>query len=204
MRQVFVIHGGTSVFSKYDDFLELLRTRTIDIEKSKGWRDWKGRLPESLGEEYEVISPRMPNRENARYLEWKIWFERHIPFMRDGVILVGHSLGSIFLAKYLSEENMPTSIRATFLVAAPYDVGGSGKWARDMGEFTLPPSLEKLAVQGGRIFLYHSTDDKVVQYEELAKYQKQLPDAATRTFTDRGHFHQEDFPEIVEDIQSLA
>ena len=203
MQHVFVIHGGTSVYEKYEDFLEQLRLKPIQIERYKSFRDWKSRLQDTLGPEYEVVSPGMPNKDSARYAEWKIWFERFIPFMQDGVVLVGHSLGGIFLAKYLAEHDIPKKISATFIVAAPHESGGSSRWTRKMGEFALPASLEKFAKQGGDIHLYHSKDDQVVSFDELEKYQAALPTAAVHTFEDRGHFNLEEFPELVADIKNL-
>jgi hypothetical protein len=142
----------------------------------------------------------MPNGFNAKYEEWKIWFERHIPFMRDGVILLGHSLGGIFLAKFLSENDFPKKINATLLVAAPYDAGGD----YSLADFVIRGPLERFAKQGGEVYLYHSEDDPIVDSGELEKYKKKLPDATIRVFKDRGHFDQEEFPEIVEDIKKLA
>ena len=54
-----------------------------------------------------LYKARLQYRTNARYEEWKIWFERMIPFLNDNVILVGHSLGGIFFVKYLSENLLP-------------------------------------------------------------------------------------------------
>lgn len=201
--QVFVIHGGTSAFKTYEDFLDSLRNKIVYIDKFKNYRSWKERLGEVLGDTYEVVAPSMPNKENARYEEWKIWFEKFIPFMNENIVLVGHSLGAIFLAKYLSEETLPKKIVATFLVAPPFNIGGSGKFQRKMSEFSLPPSLQKFIEQGGDIHIYHSKDDPVVPFTELAKYQAQLPQAHVHVFEDRQHFNQETFPEIVEDIKKL-
>ena len=196
-RQIFTIHGGNA-FASYDEYMDSLRTKVIDLDRfqQKGWRN---NLGEVLGEGYEVISPRMPNANNAKYEEWKIWFEKHIPFMRDGVVLIGHSLGGIFLAKYLSENRMPVKIAATFLVAAPYDLDSE----RKIVEFTLPESLALLSEQAGKLFLYQSKDDQVVSFTELAKYSAALPSAQAVVFEDRGHFDQEQLPEIVRDIEEL-
>ena len=196
-RRIFTIHGGNA-FASYDEYMDSLRTKVIDLDRfqQKGWRN---NLGEVLGEGYEVISPRMPNANNAKYEEWKIWFEKHIPFMRDGVVLIGHSLGGIFLAKYLSENRMPVKIAATFLVAAPYDLDSE----RKIVEFTLPESLALLSEQAGKLFLYQSKDDQVVSFTELAKYSAALPSAQAVVFEDRGHFDQEQLPEIVRDIEEL-
>ncbi len=194
-KQLIAIHGADA-FATYEEYIEYLKHETIDLNRGRGW---KNDLSEALGEEYEVILPRMPNSMNAKYLEWKIWFEKFIPFMREGVILLGHSMGGVFLAKYLSEETISVKVRATFLIAAPYDRDGG----RELVEFAISGSLEGLTRQGGEIFLYQSKDDPIVAFSELAKYQAALPNAHVRPFEDREHFNQEEFPEIVETIKAL-
>ena len=63
----------------------------------------------------------MPLQDNAKYEEWKILFERYIPHLKDNVILMGNSLGGIFLAKYLSENKFPKKILSTYLTCPPFD-----------------------------------------------------------------------------------
>lgn len=196
-QQVFVIHGGNTAES-YEEYLENLRAKEANLERLLS-KDWKQFLQVRLGDRYVVYQPSMPNGSYAKYLEWKIWFEKFIPLMDDGVILVGHSLGGIFLAKFLAEEIVARKIRATFFVAAPFNQG-----EQPMADFILPGSFSKLEAQGGELFFYHSTDDVVVPFREVQEYQKRLPNAHVRTFQDRGHFIEEDFAEIVDEIKSLA
>lgn len=198
-RQVLVIHGGTT-FDTHKDYIFYLKNKEISLDKLKLLKDWKDTLEKELGENFEVLSPRMPNGTNARYEEWKIWFERIIPLLNNDLILVGHSLGGIFLAKYLSENKIPIRIKATILVAAPFDDEGSEE---SLADFKLPPSLSKLAEQSGTIYLIQSKDDPTVPFAQLEKYKKALPNAKTIIFEDRGHFKQEAFPEIVELIKRL-
>ena len=105
----------------------------------------------------------------------------------------------MFPGKYLATIVYPKKIRGTLLVAPPYDIDGG----RRLVEFDPPESLELLERQGGELFLYHSSDDPIVDYGELGRYSSRLPKAHVRSFTDRGHFLQEDFPELVGDIKSL-
>ncbi|MDP2788526.1 MAG: hypothetical protein Q8O46_00530 [bacterium] len=51
---------------------------------------------------------------------------------------------------------------------------------------------------------YHSKDDPVVPFAEMEKYKTKLLEAKFSIFEDRGHFGQEEFPEIIKDIQTLA
>ncbi len=199
MKQVVVIGGGDA-FSTHDEYVAFLKNFRIEnIEFFKPRSDWKANLQSALGEEYEVLVVRMPSKSNAKYAEWKIWFEKVLPFLTDDVVLVGHSLGASFLTKYLSEERFAKRVTATLLVAGPYDVDEG----RSLPEFAAPSSLTLLEQRGGKVFLYYSKDDSLVPFSELAKYQLAFPSASVRIFEDRGHFNQEQFPELVADIQAL-
>ncbi len=193
-QQIVVIHGGTS-FKTYKKYLKFLKSYQLDfgrIQKRK--KDWKENLSKKLGKKFEVIFPTMPNKRNVKYLEWKIWFEKFFPYFKSGIILIGHSLGGIFLAKYLSENKFPKKIKATFLVAAPY---------YNVPNFNLRKDLRKLEKQGGKIFIYYSQNDPIVPFADFKKYQKNLKTAEKRIFKNRGHFNQENFPELVKDIKKI-
>jgi uncharacterized protein len=136
----------------------------------------------------------MPNKSNAQFEEWKLWFEKLIPFLYQDVILTGHSLGGTFLAKYLSETQFLKKIKAVFLIGAVYDKDDSG---HSIASFTLPTRLN---LQTENIYLYHSKDDSVVPFSALEKYKKALPNAQIKIFEDRGHFNQEKFPELAQNI----
>ncbi len=198
MKQLVFIHGGET-FDTYDAYLDALKEWTYDPFKEFGGR-WKNSLAEELGDEWLVFAPTMPSKYNAKYVEWCIWFEKVVPFLKDEVRLVGHSLGGIFLAKYLSEHTLPVSISALWLVAAPFDTSDTDY---SLADFVLPDSLEKVSAQTSKIFVYHSTDDPIVPFSALEKYKEKLPDAAVRTFPDKGHFLQEEFPELIQEIQSI-
>lgn len=197
-QQVFVIHGGNA-FDTYEEFLKCLKEKEASLARLKEKR-WKERLEERLGQDFAVFIPLMPNAQNAKYVEWKIWFEKLIPLMNDNVVLVGHSLGGIFLAKYLSENLFTKTIRGTFLVAAPFNT----PLKHPDGDFILLQDLRGLAEQGGEIFIYQSKDDETVPCSNGEAYQKALPSAHFRDFTNRGHFVDKTFPELEEDIRSLS
>lgn len=158
-QQVIVIHGGTT-FASHEEYISYLKNKEIELEKLRLQKDWKQTLPQNLGENFDVLLPRMPNGTNARYEEWKIWFERLIPFVDENVIFIGHSLGGIFLAKYFSENIFPKKIKAIILVAAPFDDASQ----ESLVDFKLPSSLSKLTQNCGMIYLFHSKDDPTVPF----------------------------------------
>lgn len=197
-KQIVIIHGGDT-FGTYEEYVNFLRNYKIDIERYKSnMDDWKRWLRDELGEDYEVILPIMPNKTNARYEEWKLWMDKLAPLIQEDIILIGHSMGGSFLAKYLSENKFPKKIKAVFLVGAMFDYDDEGY---SLQSFLLPENLD---LQTNKIYLYHSQDDKVVPFRSLSQFKSKLPNAVTRVFTDRGHLNQETFPELLSDIQNLA
>jgi len=195
-RQIIVIHGGT-VFSSHEAYISSLKTKNITVDSFKRSTNWKMSLQKELGDSYEVFAPRMPNGDDAVYGEWKIWFERMIPFLSDDVDIIGHSLGALFMVKYLSSECFSKHINRLFLVSAPFE----GSNDDPLESFQRTGSIDSLKTQTEKIFLYHSTDDTIVPYAHMEKYRALLPDATVRTFSDRGHFFLKSFPELIEDIR---
>src|SRR5262245_46218365 len=105
-KQVLVIHGG-DFFDSRKEFIESLQKEEVTMEDLiPSAKRWKDNLQSDLGKSYEVLFPKMPIKEDARYDEWKMWFEKIIPFLKQDAVLVGHSLGGIFLARYLRENRL--------------------------------------------------------------------------------------------------
>jgi predicted alpha/beta hydrolase family esterase len=197
MKKQVIVIGGGDVFGTYEEFIEFLKNFPATIDHFRPHRDWKSFLPERLGDKYDVLAPVMPNKQNAKFSEWKIWFEKLIPFIEDGALFVGHSLGGIFLVKYIAENNFPRRIDALFLVAAPYSK------ISEAGDFVLPENISKVGIAAEKIYLIYSKDDKIVPFSEGELYKKQLPQAEMVIFEDRGHFNQPEFPEILELIKKM-
>jgi len=197
-KQVIIIHGGNA-FNSYKEYIKFLKNFRIDFTRFKK-SGWKQKLQHDLGRNFEVILPKMPNPTNAKYFEWRIWFRKLIPFFKKDVILVGHSMGGTFIAKYLTENKFPKAIKATFLIAAQFDEKNTDSLLVD---FALPKNLANLIKQGGKIFIYQSKDDPVVLFANFYKFKQALPNAHALAFKKRGHFNQEKFPELARAIKKL-
>lgn len=198
MKQVIVIHGGTT-FSNYENYLHYLRTKPISIDRLKYQPYWKERLQKDLGNNYEVLLPSMPNGTNARYSEWKLWFENLTSVITDDCILIGHSMGGVFLAKYLSENTFPSKIKGTILIAAPH----SDESQEDLGDFKLDKASEQFLSQAGKVTLFFGKDDPVIAATEIEKYRQDLPSADFRIISAPDHFVRPAFPELLELIRSI-
>jgi hypothetical protein len=114
-------------------------------------------------------------------------------------MLLGHSLGGIFLVKYLSENHFPKKIIALFLLAAPFVRKPRSK----IGDFWIKKDLKNVADQVGEIFIYHSEDDPIVPYECAHRYKEEFPSATLRRFRSNGHLNQREFPELLLDLKAF-
>ena len=194
MKQVLIIHGGNS-YSSHKEYLDDLKAQQLDYERlkySKRWKDW---LAEQLPD-YDVLTPTFPNGTNAQYDEWVIYFEKILPFLRHDYVLIGHSLGGMFLAKYLHTQTLPIKARQIVLVAARY-----GETPDDSSGSFLVTSATGLDASTDEVHLFHSKDDPVVDYDNLALFSNDLPYADIHSFDDRGHFNQATFPELLDLIK---
>lgn len=199
MKKQIIVIGGGDTFDAYEQYISFLKTYKINFEKMKSG-GWKDSLEKKLGKGFEVILPNMPNKYNAKYLEWKIWWEKIIPHLEPEVVLAGHSLGGIFLAKYLSENRFPKKILAAFLIAAPYD---DKDMEDSLADFKLKKDLSRLRDQSDKLFVWQSADDDIVPFSDFEKYKKSLPGANFREFKNKGHFTQKNFPELVREIRKI-
>jgi uncharacterized protein len=196
-RQIVFIHGGGS-FDSNEEFYAALRTWTYDpyqVER-KRWRD---SIATALVDTHEFMVPAMPNKQNADYIAWSIWFEKVVPYLRDGAVLIGHSLGGGFLLRYLTENNLPVRISQLHLVAPVVDAidcPGVGDFVIDVATWS------HFASRIEAVHLWHSSDDTLVPMHHSERFKAVYPEAVLHTFTDRGHLLQSEFPELLSVIQA--
>ncbi len=195
--QVFVIHGGMT-FKNKKDYIHFLKTREISIKEKIRWTD--DYLKKKLGRSFEIIKPRMPLADNAKYNDWKIHFERHFPQLRNNIILIGSSLGGIFLAKYLSENKFPKKILSTYIICPPFD---NTLPDEDLvGGFKLKSDLSLIEKNSKNLNLLFSKDDDVIPISHAKKYKKKLKNANIIIYESKnGHFKISEFPEIIKMIK---
>ena len=197
--QILYVHGAMT-FKNRKDYIHYLKTRDISTKKKRRWHQED--FDKQLGRYVDIIRPRMPLSENAKYADWKIHFERHIPHLRNGVILIGGSLGGIFLAKYLSEHRFPKKIGSVYLVCPPFDNSDSLPGEDTVGGFTLKKDLSFLEKNARKLTLLFSKNDVIVPPIHAEKYARKLKHANIIIYKHiKGHFQIEKFPEIVRMIK---
>lgn len=189
-QQLVHIHGGEA-FDSYEEYVAFLRAYEIDDPASERPVKWRDRYEEFLGDDWQVIRPQMPSPRNAKYAEWELWFEKYVPYLRESVVLVGHSLGAVFLVRFLAANTLPVRAAQLHLVAGP---------SRVPGGFALPDDCSGVESQCDAICIYHSRDDDVVPFDDAAAYRRALPTAEFIALRDRGHVLTPEFPELVKRI----
>ena len=194
--QILMIHGGMT-FRNERDYLHYLRTKKISIKKKTYW---EADLEKKLGKTFEILRPRMPLSENAKYRDWKILFERYLSLLKNNYILIGVSLGGIFLAKYLSEHKLPKKALSVYLVGAPY--GGSLSAEDLVGGFRLQSDLSLIERNCKSLRILFSKNDDIVPVSHAEKYRRKLKKAHIVIYKNKdGHFGVSIFPEIIKMIK---
>lgn len=178
-----IMKGGES-FDSEKHYLETIET--WDVRFFEDRTGWKTTLFRELSDRFRILIPDMPCPGNAKYSEWKLFFEKFAPGLEpETTTYVGHSLGGIFLAKYFSENSIKA--RNLHLIAAPFEKCGS---------FELVEDMSNVSKNVSNIHLWHSKDDPVVEFADLAKYRTVLPGSEAHVFEDRKHFNGERFDEL--------
>lgn len=200
MQQVLFIWWWNS-YPTREDFTEQLKTRDYNPFETK--KKWKIFLQKDLWEKYQVALLDMPNKNIALYKEWKIQFEKALQYLDWEPIIIAHSLWTIFILKYLTENWFPKKIKQLHLVSALIDdkeLPPEESYIWDF-EFNIQkiPEITKIC---DKIFLYHSKDDTCVPFSQWERLHKFLPKAKFEVFEDRWHMNMAEFPELISNISN--
>lgn len=198
--QILYIHGGMT-FRRQKDYEKYLSDIEVSLESRKKWQDEY--LDTQLGKNFEIIRPKMPLKENSKYRDWKIFFEKYIKLLDENYILIGFSLGGIFLAKYLSENKLNKKPHATFLIGTPFDNTLSDEEL--CGGFVLKSDLSLLEKNSKHTHFMFSEDDPIVPIAHANKFQKKLKNSTFHTYKNKkGHFGVPVFPELTKLIKQYV
>jgi valyl-tRNA synthetase/very-short-patch-repair endonuclease/predicted alpha/beta hydrolase family esterase len=188
---VVLIHGG-EVWQDKETYRNKIESGELNWlwykSKHGSKKTYKSDLKDFCQENnISFIDPQMPNKSNADYTKWKMVFEQSRPFITSETILVGHSLGSMFLTKYLNENEI--NCKAVFLVSG-------GLWSeseQNIEDFDtdwgLDSNFSNLKSLGNKVFIVHSKDDKVVEFQRSVELKSKLPDANFVELEGFGHLN---------------
>ena len=142
--------------------------------------------------DFEVIAREFPDSFLARQSKW-------LPFIKElgvdeNTILVGHSSGAIAAMRYAEQSKILGSV----LVSGYHsDLGSPMEIAS--GYFKKPWDWQAIKNNQKFIIQFNSSDDDFIPIEEARLVHEKL-DSDYTEFSDRGHFFQKNFPEIVEKV----
>lgn len=202
---VLLVHGGSSDGKAVDDKVQRreLIQNTYSTEKGlKVWGEYLQALVEEAGlSDMQIINPLFPHGHNAVYTEWERFFEQilnDLSFEKyQNIVLIGHSLGVMFLQMYFAKNNFQERFSTSHLQVHLVACG------KEEGDFKVSDSWINLNKLYDRVHIYHSIDDTVIPFEEVLLYTQNLPKAIFHKFEDRDHFVQEQFPELLQNINDI-
>ena len=171
----------------------------------KGTHDeWDSKLVDDLrqrlGADYEIRYPRMPGEEEPSYARWKPTLEHEFTALRDGAVLVGHSVGATILISLLASRPPARRFGALFLIAAPFV--GDGGWSAD--ELKLSADLGARLPPGVPVHCFHGLEDEVAPVSHAELYARAIPQAQVQRLPGRDHQLNNDLSEVAAAISSLV
>lgn len=199
-HQCIFIRGGEA-FDTKEEFYNYLKKKEYDpYSTPKRWTNW---LEWSLQHSFDSFTPQMPNKQWADYTAWKIWFEKLLPYINEEkeskIVLIGQSLGALFLVKYLSEEGFPKQISQLHLVCPLFD--NDNLIDEKITSFELDLNkISKVMNIVDKINIYHSKDDKISPFDHSLKYLEYLKSANFFEYNNKGHFDEPTFIDLLIEI----
>jgi predicted alpha/beta hydrolase family esterase len=181
-RQVlFVQGGGEGVHDEWDDKLV-------------------ASLQHELGPDYEIRYPRMPDEGHPQYASWTLALEKELGNVREGAVLIGHSIGGTILINALAEHTARWTPAGVFLISAPF-VGKGGWPSEGIGPMS---DLRTRLPTRVPIYLYYGSKDDTVPFEHAGLYEHAIPSAVIRRLANRDHQLNSDLSEVAADVRRLG
>lgn len=172
-----------------------------------GWKDnpkkgWLGWLAEKMRSEgYQVINPQMPRDTIPDIDSWVDIVSTVVGEIDRYTILVGHSLGTFVLLRYLERYTSYEKALALILIAGFINP----KVDRAQDYFLPIPDVKNIKNHVESICHIYSDDDKMVAIERSKELADQLGGEQI-CLKGKGHFTSKDitqFPELVDIINKI-
>lgn len=172
MKRVFIIHG-------WDGYPE------------EGWFPWLKQELESRG--FSVQVPSMPHPENPTIQDWVSFVAHVVGEPDEHTYLVGHSMGTQTILRYLEDLPAGKKIGGAVLVAGFFELMGLGEEGQEIAKPWLetPIDCAKVKQHVDRFVAIFSDDDPFVSLRNKELMQERLG-AKTVMETGKGHFSGDD------------
>ncbi|HWC57950.1 MAG TPA: alpha/beta hydrolase [Candidatus Paceibacterota bacterium] len=140
----------------------------------------------------EVISKPFPDSFLARQRIWLPYIEKL--GADENTILIGHSSGAIAALRYAEKSKILGSV-----LVSGYHTDLHHPLEIASGYFRKPWQWDAIRRNQQFIIQFNSSDDDFIPIEE-ARFVHEKLDSDYTEFSDRGHFFQNTFPEIIEKV----
>ena len=160
------------------------------------WYQYVKKSVEKKG--YLCIVPTLPEIENMSYESWRKEFDKYKHFINEESVVIGHSTGSIFLVKYLMENQLKV---AKFIGVVSFNnknkLVSKPEWDNINQTFFVSNLKDFVDFAKERICFYSPTD--IFDFESLDSFAT-IIQAEKVIIQDAGHFtkgYQNEFKEIL-------
>jgi uncharacterized protein len=188
MKTAIIIHG----MPDKEEYYNVQRPASSNCH----WLPWIQK--QLLLKDILAQTPEMPVPYNPEYSAWEKVFEQ-FP-LNEETILIGHSCGGGFIARYLSEHDI--KVGRVVLVAPWIDL--EKKLKTGMFDFELDSSI---VFKTNGITIFSSTNDMQSVQESVKLLKEKIVDIQVVEFENKGHFclkHMgtDAFPELLSTVFS--
>lgn len=179
MNRIFLIHGWGG-------------------SPESDWFVWAKQELEKRG--YEVFVPEMPDTEHPKIELWLKKLSETVKTSRPDDILIGHSIGTLTVIRYLQTLNDNQKVQKVILVAPwqtlTLDESEDPEVAKPWQEENI--DYEKVKTKAGKFIAIFSKDDPSVPFEDNKKYFQEKLNPEIIIKDGMGHFNMTEIPFLLE------
>jgi len=167
MTNIFIIHGSYG-------------------NPEENWFPWLKSELEKL--DCRIFVPKFPTPKNQSLENWLNVFKDYKQYLNKDSIVVGHSLGPVFLLNIL--ENLDRPIKAAFFVSGFLDLLGNPDFDNINKSFVEKSfDWQKIKENCSKVFVFHSDNDPYIPLAQAEKLAKNLGVDVTLV-KNAGHFNE--------------
>lgn len=176
----------------------------------KPYENWFPWLEGKLSKEgIRCTVPTFPSPKHQRYADWSKLLDYYLEmgYIDKETILIGHSCGSVFLARYFLEK--PELEASCLVTVSGYNGFISGNEEMDAlnSDFYTEYPLEEIKRRVRQVHSFYSKNDPFIPFSYLEEFAREL-EGQEHVIENAGHFNSaaglDTFPELFDLINSIS
>ncbi len=169
----------------------------------ENWFPWLKDKLEQKG--YKVFIPQFPTPKDQSIQSWLGVLKTYEKYINEDTILIGHSLGGLFLLRVL--EGLAQPMKAAFFVSAPIGIKPIANYDSDNDFSGFSFNWPDIKTKAENFTVYHSDNDPYISLENGKQLSKELGIELT-FIPNAGHFNTKagytTFEDLLEKIDGVA